>query len=150
MVCHEVVKAMLAKQHLHGSLQVGKLRSDLAPLWPAFDSSLLPDGVWWHTEQPGNPTAVCTQADDSFEQRMQQLRDFLSSRPEHSIALVAHWGVFATLTGQSLQNAQFLTITIVTLLLGRTAVLPRVQHRHCGYPRQACGVYAMLRNISIA
>jgi hypothetical protein len=43
---------------------------------------------------------------------MQQLREFLSGRPEQSIALVAHWGVFAALTGQSLNNAQFLTITM--------------------------------------
>jgi hypothetical protein len=43
---------------------------------------------------------------------MQQLWEFLSGRPEHSIALVAHWGVFAALTGQSLDNAQFLTITM--------------------------------------
>lgn len=51
-------------------------------------------------------------AAESFELRTQQLREFLQSRPEQSIALVAHWGVFAALAGRSLQNAEFFTITL--------------------------------------
>lgn len=51
-------------------------------------------------------------AAESFEERMQQLREFLQSRPEQSIALIAHWGVFATLAGRSMQNAEFATIKI--------------------------------------
>lgn len=51
-------------------------------------------------------------AAESFELHMGQLREFLLSCPEQSIALVAHLGVFAALAGRSLQNAEFFTITL--------------------------------------
>ena len=58
-----------------------------------------------------------------FNQRMQCLLDWLTNRPEEKIAVVAHWGVWFSLTGREFENCEVCKFSLGDLAPG-TGVMP--------------------------
>ena len=119
----------LAAERLYLSSDIGRNKSELmldhkvTLLW---DFSLLPDGDWWYTPDPGavvtewrpnDATYACPgEPEDVFRQRMSKLKKFLAERPEKTIALVAHWGVLKALTGKNFENCEMKVVDFSDLL----------------------------------
>jgi len=59
---------------------------------------------------PGEPT-------DVFRSRLLALKRWIEDRPEHTLALVTHWGVARGLTGQSLHNCELVKTNTTALLM---------------------------------
>ena len=95
----------------------GSRISDLQAKFPSVDFSDCPDG-WWYSQQypeseewrpygQGQWYAVPGEPEAHFEERMLVLDQWIRSRPERNILLVAHWGVLRHLTcGTEWKNAE--------------------------------------------
>ena len=53
-----------------------------------------------------------------FERRMGALRAWIAARDEDVIAVVAHWGVWYSLTGVEFQNCELRTCDLEDLQVG--------------------------------
>jgi hypothetical protein len=50
---------------------------------------------------------------------MKDLKDWLERRPESHIAIVAHWGVWFSLTGREFENCELVTLELDDLEPGK-------------------------------
>ena len=81
-----------------------------------LDAELGDDAAtWWYTPDGKDPfTTAELEPVDVFEERMQEFRRWLDARPEKSIAVIAHWGVCYSLTGDEFQNCELRTLDFHT------------------------------------
>lgn len=111
-------------ERVYTASDTGRSVSDLSKEFPWVDWSLLHENhndnnhhhqEWWysHTHDPaaaanyqewrpygeGQWYAVPGEPLDAFQERMKRLEDWIAAREEHTILLVAHWGVLRYLTG---------------------------------------------------
>lgn len=70
------------------------------------------DDIWWHNGGSSDPKAINPESDEYFQQRIEDLKAYLLSRPEEVIGLVAHWGVLKELTGHSFTNCEIKTFSL--------------------------------------
>ncbi len=113
----------LLRERLYMSSDVGRVKSELMKEFPQWQFDFVPndDVPWWyqHNESregpyrewrpiiqnragyacPGEPKEV-------FYQRLKDLKEWLFSRPESTILVIAHWGVIKGLTGLDFHNCQ--------------------------------------------
>lgn len=101
----------LASERVFLSSDTGSQPQELVKRFPGWDIENTVGDTWWYTSEteewrppgnyacPGEPAVV-------FYDRMRTLLEFLKSREENSIALVAHWGVIRALSGASLNNCE--------------------------------------------
>ena len=68
---------------------------------------------------PALRSGVPCEPSEVFEARMGQLKAWLESRPESHIAVVAHWGVWFSLTGREFENCELVTLDVDDLEPGR-------------------------------
>ena len=54
-----------------------------------------------------------------FESRMSELINWISNRPEQTIAVVAHWGVWFSLTGREFENCELVEFELQELEPGK-------------------------------
>lgn len=116
-----VVCALARERVFHGS-DIGRVRSVLAeehPEWCLEDLGDA-DAPWWYVapgcEDP-HGTAVLEPV-EVFEKRMEEFKLWIDARPEKTIAVVAHWGVCFSLTGEEFQNCELRTLTEQDLIVG--------------------------------
>ena len=124
VVHHSVPRIAVAsaREWLFLSSDVGRKKYELQKEFPHWDFSDLSDSdAWWYTRKSSDPEPVLDfrgdtqklygytgEPIDSFVARIINLRDWLTSRKENTIALVCHYGVLQALTGKSFENAQIL------------------------------------------
>lgn len=109
----------LLRERLYLASDVGQPRSALAAKYAAWDFSLLPhnDAAWWYTQLPSltggaavpewrpKGTYVCPgEPQDVFHERVADLKQWILSRPEKEIMIVAHWGLLRGLFGLNAEN----------------------------------------------
>jgi glucosyl-3-phosphoglycerate phosphatase len=117
----------LARERLYLSSDVGVRRSTLQTRYPKWDFSAIPnDDPWWYTFnadsgdeyvewRPSGEYACPGEPEDVFRDRLIQLRGWLESRPEETIALVTHWGVVRGLTSESFSNCEMRVFNVSSL-----------------------------------
>jgi hypothetical protein len=64
-------------------------------------------------------SGVPSEPSEVFEARMKDLKDWLERRPESHIAIVAHWGVWFSLTGREFENCELVTLELDDLEPGK-------------------------------
>lgn len=64
-------------------------------------------------------SGVPSEPSEVFEARMKDLKDWLERRPESHIAVVAHWGVWFSLTGREFENCELVTLELDDLEPGK-------------------------------
>lgn len=72
--------------------------------------------------QVGGPvlrSGVPSEPSEVFEARMKDLKEWLERRPESHIAIVAHWGVWFSLTGREFENCELVTLELDDLEPGK-------------------------------
>jgi broad specificity phosphatase PhoE len=101
-----VVCALARERLFHGS-DIGRLVSELSGEHADWDMSELGDGAWWYAPEGRDPfTTAELEPAETFEARMEEFVAWLEDRPEKSIAVVSHWGVCYSLTGDEFQNCE--------------------------------------------
>ena len=101
-----VVCALARERLFHGS-DIGRLVSELSGDHADWDMSELGDGAWWYAPEGRDPfTTAELEPAETFEARMEEFVAWLEDRPEKSIAVVSHWGVCYSLTGDEFQNCE--------------------------------------------
>ena len=111
-----VVCALARERVFHGS-DIGRVARELGEDHPDWDLTELgdDDATWWYTPDGKDPfTTAELEPVDVFEERMQEFRRWLDARPEKSIAVIAHWGVCYSLTGDEFQNCELRTLDFHT------------------------------------
>ena len=87
------------RERFHFKCDIGSPPQTLALAWPAHDFTALEE-VWW-------PTA--TESEESVQARATAFRTEMATHPEwQSTLIVSHWAFLLTLTGQSLENGQWI------------------------------------------
>ena len=83
------------------------------------------NGVWWYAGDGADNLGTAVSASgvaqepvEEFERRMGELVRWIESRPERSIAMVAHWGVWYSLTGREFENCELVTCELGDLRVG--------------------------------
>ncbi|ACO61055.1 predicted protein [Micromonas commoda] len=83
------------------------------------------NGVWWYAGDGADDLGTAVSASgvaqepvEEFERRMGELVRWIESRPERSIAMVAHWGVWYSLTGREFENCELVTCELGDLRVG--------------------------------
>jgi len=101
-----VVCALARERVFHGS-DIGRVASELRGEHGDWDMSELGEGAWWYTPEGRDPfTTAELEPAETFEARMEEFVAWLEDRPEKSIAVVSHWGVCYSLTGDEFQNCE--------------------------------------------
>jgi broad specificity phosphatase PhoE len=91
------------------------------------------DEPWWYTGETntGDELDVETQSvklqlggvpsepSEVFERRMHDLLSWLNDRPEKTIAVIAHWGVWFSLTGREFENCELVVFNLDELKPGK-------------------------------
>lgn len=116
----------LLRERVYTTSDTGRPASYLAQEFPLVDFSSCPlDDPWWYVGseiENGNENesttewrphghnqwyAVPGEPEDVFQERMQELDEWLGNRPEKTILIVTHWGVLRHLTnGTQFLNAE--------------------------------------------
>lgn len=115
-----VVCPLARERVFHGS-DIGRVASELREEHPEWDLGELgeEDAPWWYTPEGRDPfTTAELEPVDVFERRMDAFRAWLDARPEKSIAVVAHWGVCYSLTGDEFQNCELRSLDASDLNVG--------------------------------
>jgi broad specificity phosphatase PhoE len=100
-----------ARERVFHASDHGKTKRELEQLHADFDFSHIEsyDEPWWYVGAEGEKKTfgeVSLEPVDVFEQRMDDLIDWINDRDEEVIALVAHWGVCFSLTGDQFENCE--------------------------------------------
>jgi broad specificity phosphatase PhoE len=96
-----VTLSPLVRERYAYSCDVGSPASRLSADWPDHDFASVPER-WWPDETESE-RAILARATD-FHQEM-------AARPDHAETLVvSHWGFILAMTGQSLNNAEWVVI----------------------------------------
>lgn len=107
-----VACALARERVFHGS-DIGRVARELRAEHPEWDFTDLGDdeASWWYTPEGRDPfTTAELEPVDVFERRMEAFREWLDARPERTIAVVAHWGVCYSFTGDEFQNCELRTL----------------------------------------
>lgn len=94
----------LAREWLDSYCDVGSSPKDLATAYPHLKFDHL-DDPWWYVEH-GSEAPYVKEPYEHLMTRIEALVSWLKSRPEQTIAVVAHGGLLRALTGQHFDNAQ--------------------------------------------
>ncbi len=87
------------RERYHFSCDIGSAPADLAAAWPGHVFDHL-DEVWWPQS---------TESEGSVEARAAAFRAEMAADPESAHTLVvSHWAFLLTLTGESLDNGQWI------------------------------------------
>uniref|UniRef100_A0A7S4NNT6 Phosphoglycerate mutase n=1 Tax=Guillardia theta TaxID=55529 RepID=A0A7S4NNT6_GUITH len=114
----------LVRERMWLSSDVGTPTSQLRSAYPSWEFGDMED-VWWYTTEDDWQTKewrspgryVCAGEPESvFRKRLTEFKNWLKTREEQRIVVVAHWGVIYALTGLSLRNCQAQEIKLSTLL----------------------------------
>eukprot|EP00850_Spirogloea_muscicola_P020453 SM000216S06579 [mRNA] locus=s216:174941:180922:- [translate_table: standard] len=97
----KVVEAA-ARERLYMASDVGRSPEVVADEYPHLYFDHLPNGRQ-------DPLAVVVEPPDVFDERVSRFRKWLAARPEHTIAVVSHWGVLHQLTGRDFGNCELFT-----------------------------------------
>eukprot|EP00242_Pyramimonas_sp_CCMP2087_P014689 CAMPEP_0198201038 /NCGR_PEP_ID=MMETSP1445-20131203/3868_1 /TAXON_ID=36898 /ORGANISM="Pyramimonas sp., Strain CCMP2087" /LENGTH=250 /DNA_ID=CAMNT_0043871219 /DNA_START=65 /DNA_END=820 /DNA_ORIENTATION=- len=96
--------APLARERVWFASDCGSDPKVLSQNFPRWNFEDLPP-IWWHNTS-NDPLQVHPESPDVFMKRTDELVEWLHRRPEQTLALVCHWGVIYTLTGESFQNCE--------------------------------------------
>jgi len=96
-----------AAEKVWHSSDIGTDPQSLSSAYPNYDFSQLEER-WWYNGNSTNrdPRNIVEEPYDVFFDRIGRLYDIIASRPERSIALVAHWGTLLALTGKEFENCE--------------------------------------------
>jgi broad specificity phosphatase PhoE len=97
------------RERAESSCDIGRAPALLAAEFPAFRVDHLPE-IWWHDEGERNECGICIEPAEVFEARVADFRSWLRARPERTIAVIGHGTFFHRLTGQWLDNCQFVEL----------------------------------------
>ena len=87
------------RERYHFKCDIGSSPADLAAAWPDHDFDHL-DEVWW-------PAA--TESEESTQARAAAFRQEMAADPAwQTTMVVSHWAFLLTLTGESLENGQWI------------------------------------------
>mmetsp|Transcript_3642 Transcript_3642/g.7922 ORF Transcript_3642/g.7922 Transcript_3642/m.7922 type:complete len:382 (+) Transcript_3642:154-1299(+) len=86
--------------------EIDKTKGDSWWLVPKDPNSNDEDYVEWRPNGEGQTYACLGELEVDFNQRMTDLYDWLSARPESTIGLVSHWGVIDWLIGEDFENCE--------------------------------------------
>ena len=105
------VACVHARERVFHASDHGKPRKELEEVHKDFDFSHIPDlhEPWWYVGSENEKKTfgeVSLEPVDVFEQRMDDLIDWINNRDEDVVALVAHWGVCFSLTGEQFENCE--------------------------------------------
>lgn len=93
----------LIRERYHFSCDIGTPASQLAPAWPGHDFSHIEE-IWWPSE---------TESGESTAARAAAFRAQMAADPLWQETLVvSHWAFILTLTGQSLNNGDWIDVDI--------------------------------------
>jgi broad specificity phosphatase PhoE len=117
----------ILRERLFMTSDVGRYKHELIEDFPEWDLSHVPDNdEWWYThDHESHPpyeewragTYICKgEPPHIFRQRLIEIKQFLLSRPEKRIIVVAHWGVFRGLTGADFKNCEIQKVYASDLL----------------------------------
>jgi len=118
---------VLARERIFHASDVGRHPADIAVDFPAWGEALdtlhsAHGPVWWHTgewvDDVDHPRVVCVEPVAAFEERMHALKEWIAGRDEEVIAIVAHWGVWFSLTGREFENCELVTFDYEQLRVG--------------------------------
>lgn len=100
----------LHRERLEHSGDVGRSPKALRTEFPdlAFDHL---DDPWWHFDGR-NPQAVFAEPEETLLGRVSAFREWLTARPETTIAVIGHGTFLNRLTGHKFQNCERLTIRL--------------------------------------
>jgi broad specificity phosphatase PhoE len=87
------------RERYHFTCDIGSSRADLAAAWPNHDFTDLPE-MWWP-----NTTESPESVDARAEAFVTEMR---ASAAWASTLVVSHWGFILALTGQSLENGEWI------------------------------------------
>ena len=102
---------VFARERVFHASDHGKTRKELEQTHADFDFSHIESESepWWYVGAENEKKTfgeVSLEPVDVFEQRMDDLIDWINDRDEDVIALVAHWGVCFSLTGEQFENCE--------------------------------------------
>ena len=137
------VTCALARERVFHASDVGRTPDEIArdfPGWCLRETREVHGDVWWYTgdgdgdgddgddasssssstrsrrDIPGD--AVTLEPARVFEARMEKLVEWIGAREESTIALVAHWGVWFSLTGREFENCELVEVDLADLRPG--------------------------------
>lgn len=101
---------------------VGRAPDLIARDFPGWCVKSLEDTpAWWYTGASGadnlgdDPSVIKMEPPEVFEERMTALKAWIAGRDESVIAMVAHWGVWYSLTGREFENCELVTCDLADL-----------------------------------
>eukprot|EP00850_Spirogloea_muscicola_P015179 SM000114S24142 [mRNA] locus=s114:180400:186654:+ [translate_table: standard] len=121
----KVVEAA-ARERLYMASDMGRSPEVVAHEYPHLYFDHLPT-IWWHSDERQDPLAVVMEPPDVFAERVSRFRKWLAARPEHTIAVVSHWGVLHQLTGRDFRNCELFTCRLSEIQNVRVPTIARVQ-----------------------
>eukprot|EP00850_Spirogloea_muscicola_P021758 SM000260S09954 [mRNA] locus=s260:134105:139513:- [translate_table: standard] len=111
-----------ARERLYMASDVGRSPEVVAHEYPHLYFDHLPT-IWWHSDGRQDPLAVIVEPPDVFDERVSRFRKWLAARPEHTIAVVSHWGVLHQLTGRDFGNCELFTCRLSEIQNVRVPVM---------------------------
>ena len=75
----------------------------------SWDLSELSELWWYHTDAENaakEAPVLDREPKEVFERRMAELIEYIQARPEQTLALVCHWGVIVSITGEDFDNCE--------------------------------------------
>lgn len=94
----------LHREHQDSFCDIGRAPAALAADFPVLRFDHL-DDPWWH-EDPAHDGPFARETLDALQRRVSAFRDWLSDRPERSLAVVGHGTFLRLLTDVPFANAQ--------------------------------------------
>jgi len=106
-----IVIQPLARERVWLSSDCGRTPPELRVEFPCGrwgDFSHL-DQIWWYTGGSADPKTIILEPVVDFKERVEEFRAWLMTRPESTVAVVAHWGLLAALTTVHFDNSEVKT-----------------------------------------
>jgi broad specificity phosphatase PhoE len=112
-------------ERLYLSSDVGRSSFLLKNDFCHWDFGEVASDTWWYHPsihenisewRPKGIYCVAGEPEDVLRRRMEHFRVWLSKREERVIGVVAHWGVFKSLTGHDFRNCEIMTISLNQLM----------------------------------
>jgi broad specificity phosphatase PhoE len=101
----------LHRERVESSCDVGRSPALLFAEYPGLDFAHLAE-VWWHALGEPDWRGVHVEPLDSMMDRISKFREFLSARPERSIAVIGHGTFFHQLVGVSFANCAIIELEL--------------------------------------
>jgi len=123
---------VLARERVFHASDVGSHPAVLRERFPSWRTRDLDDAVasdgddgwvpWWYHGGTSDPKHVAPEPIEVFEKRMHDLIAWIDAREETTIAMVAHWGTWYSLTGREFENCELVACALEDLRPGRGAM----------------------------